>query len=133
MKFNDVKLPSNKNFGTFFGSIFLLIAAYFFIFTSSKIYFTFLLIGILFFIIAFTFPVILKPLNIMWMFIGFVLSLIVSPIVLGIIYFLMFTPYAMFMKIFGRDYLRIKNRNFSSFWRNREPAGPGPDSFKEQF
>jgi len=133
MKFQDIKLPSNKKFGTFFGFVFLILASYFHLFTESILDIYFVIISGFFFLITYTFPIILKPLNILWMYIGFILSLIVSPIVLGIIYFLMFTPYAIFMKIFGRDYLRITNRKFSSFWRKRDPSGPGPDSFKEQF
>ena len=133
MKFQDIKLPTNKNFGTFFGFIFLILGTYFYVFTESTLEIYFFIISAAFFLSAFLFPSILKPLNIAWMFIGFILSMIISPIVLGIIYFLMFTPYAIFMKIFGRDYLRIHDKKFSSFWRKREPAGPGADSFKEQF
>jgi hypothetical protein len=68
-----------------------------------------------------------------WMALGHLLGRIVSPIVLGLIFFVLITPVALLGRIAGRDPLRIKPRAISSYWINREPAGPAPDSFKNQF
>jgi hypothetical protein len=53
--------------------------------------------------------------------------------VLGAIFFLLLSPIAILMRIFGRDELKIKKRDVSSYWVERQPHGPSPESFKEQF
>jgi len=67
------------------------------------------------------------------MALGHLLGRIVSPIVLGLIFFVLITPVALFGRVAGRDPLRLKPRAISSYWVKREPAGPTPDSFKNQF
>ena len=75
---------------------------------------------------------VLLPLNKLWMRFGFLLGMIVSPIVLGVIFFGMFTPIAVLMRMSGRDELRLKFNNKASHWISRdEPVKP--DSFKHQF
>ena len=78
---------------------------------------------------------VLHPLNVAWMWFGGVLHRIVSPIVLGIIFFGVFTPVALIFKLRGRDAL---NRRFeslqSSYWLHRTPPGPDAErSFPRQF
>jgi hypothetical protein len=55
----------------------------------------------------------------------------VSPIVLGIIFFLLITPVAIITRLFGRDELLIKKREVPSYWIEKEAIDP--DSFKDQF
>ena len=63
---------------------------------------------------------------------GLLLGIIVSPIVLGIIFFGLFTPIAMLMRMSGRDELRLKSVQKTSHWIKRgEPIKSG--SFKHQF
>ncbi len=64
---------------------------------------------------------------------GLGLGKIVSPIVLGIMFFLMITPLAIGMKLFKRDVLFLKKRKTKSYWINRNPQGPDSESFKNQF
>ena len=61
------------------------------------------------------------------------MGLIISPVVLGLIYFGMFTPLAVVLRLKGRDELRLKNKNLKSNWIVREPLGPSPESFKDQY
>ena len=75
----------------------------------------------------------LLPLNKLWMSLGLLLGMIVSPIVLGIIFFGMFTPISQLMKLFGRDELRLKLKNRGSHWRLKELTSTPPESFKNQF
>ena len=64
--------------------------------------------------------------------IGFLIGMIVSPIILGIIFFGLVTPYGVVMRMFGRDELRLKTTNKLSYWIIRsEPIEP--ESFKRQF
>jgi hypothetical protein len=63
---------------------------------------------------------------------GLLLSKIVSPIVFGIIFFGLFTPIAILMRLWGRDELRLKFKRKTSHWISRsEPIQA--DSFKQQF
>ena len=66
------------------------------------------------------------------MMLGFILGLIVSPIVLGIIFFGLFTPVAILMSILGRDELRLKPSVQSTHWVERK-LDQQSGSFKNQF
>lgn len=68
-----------------------------------------------------------------WMVFGDFLGRVISPIILALIFFVLITPVALLGRIAGRDPLRLKPRAISSYWVKREPAGPTPDSFKNQF
>ena len=126
-------LPSNKNFGFFFSIIFLLIGIYFYFVGALNIGIAFLLLATIFFILTFLRSDLLAPLNKLWMRLGLVLGLIISPIVLGIIYFGLFTPIALLMRLFSRDELRLKLLPRSSFWRIRKNSKQIVESFKNQF
>ena len=62
---------------------------------------------------------------------GLLLSLIISPIILGIIYFIIFTPIGIFMKLFGRDELFLKNKKKTTYWSDIEDKKTL--NFKDQF
>ncbi len=88
----------------------------------------------LFLVVAVTAPSILAPLNKLWLKLGLLLHRVVSPIVLGIMFFLVITPMGLLMKVFGKDPLRLRfDRGASTYWIAREPPGPPPDSFSDQF
>ena len=72
------------------------------------------------------------PLNKLWMRFGLLLGMIVSPIVLGVVFFVVFTPIAFVMRLSGRDQLRLKFRERQSYWIKRD-ASVLADSFKNQF
>tara|TARA_B100000768_G_C11273257_1_gene374524 strand:+ start:1618 stop:2001 length:384 start_codon:yes stop_codon:yes gene_type:complete len=126
-------LPSNKNFGFFFSIIFLLIGIYFYFVGALNIGIALLLLATIFFILTVLRSDLLLPLNKLWMRLGLVLGLIISPIVLGIIYFGLFTPIALLMRLFSRDELRLKLLPRSSFWRIRKNSKQIVESFKNQF
>ena len=133
MKLSDVKLPSNRSFGFLFSVIFLTSAILLIIndiFISSYVTFTF---GFLFFLIAILKADILLPLNKAWMMFGLLLGRVISPIVLGFIFFGLFTPYSLVMKLFGRDELRLKLVERTSHWKERSLNKSQTDSFKQQF
>lgn len=76
----------------------------------------------------------LAPLNRAWMKLGLLLHKVVSPIVLGGMYFLVFTPFAIVMRLAGRDALRRRfEPDAPSYWIDRTPPGPAPDSLPDQF
>lgn len=132
MKFSDIELPSNKKFGFFFTFVFGLLAVY--LYTKELISWTYImsLAALVFLVLSVVKAEILLPLNKLWMRFGLLLSMIVSPIVLGAIFFGLFTPIALLMRFSGRDELRLKFYKKPSHWIVRsEPIKS--ESFKQQF
>ena len=125
--------PSNKKFGLFFSGIFALMTAYAYLKFRSEFAIFELMTSALFAIAAFLTPQILTPLNRLWFSLGLLLGKIVSPIALGLIFFLLITPVALVARLFGRDELKIKKRTVKSYWVDRSPPGPPSDSFKNQY
>jgi len=76
---------------------------------------------------------ILNYLNKSWMKLGYFLGKIISPIVLGVIYFVIFTPVSLLMKLFKRDELRIKLKRRDTFWKNKDILKKEGIKFKQQF
>ena len=133
MKFSDIELPSNKKFGTVIGLFLALVSLYFFYINNIHFGIFFIFISIILLVITSIKPVLLTNLNKVWMFIGFILSKIVNPLVLGIIFFIIITPIGIFLRVIGRDELKIKNASSSSFWESKENAKVEPESYKNQF
>jgi hypothetical protein len=70
----------------------------------------------------------------LWLRFGALMHRIISEIALGIVYFGVITPYALVMRLFGRDALLLRKRSArQSYWVRREPPGPSPDSFHNRF
>jgi len=133
MNLDEQKLPSNKNFGIFFSIIFGSLSL--FLYFKSNILMS-VLLGIFsatFLCISFIKSELLAPFNNMWINLGILLGKIVSPIVLGAVFFFIFTPLAIIMRIFNRDELYLKLKDRESHWRIRSPNEPSPESFKNQF
>ena len=132
MKFSDIELPSNKKFGFFFTFVFAILAFYFLFIDSILWAQALAVLAVLFLLITVIIPQVLLPLNKLWMRLGLLLGMIVSPIVLGIIFFGLVTPYGVIMGMFGRDELRLKFTKKSSHWISRSESIKS-DSFKNQF
>lgn len=133
MNHNSNELPSNRKFGFFFTFVFFISAIYFFYQDKETVYLVLGSIGLLFFLIAIIKDSLLLPLNKLWMRFGMLLGMIVSPIVLAILFFIMFTPIAIGMRIFKRDELRLRSLNVESYWKIRDQANLNVTSFKQQF
>jgi hypothetical protein len=128
----DIKLPSNFNFGIFFGFIFLIFSLYFYYKTSLLFYFC-LPLSLAFFLLAFFNPEFLSPFNLGWMKFGIFLGSIVNPIILCFIFFLIFTPIGLLMRVCGRDQLSLKNIKRKSYWKKRDKNNDKFSTFKNQF
>ena len=134
MKLSDVELPSNRKFGFFFCMIFAALGVYSYLEDRMIVAFLFFGFSLLFLFITLVKADTLLPLNKLWMQFGFLLGMIVSPIVLGIIFFGLFTPIGIVMRLFGRDELRLKfKKKKQSYWIVRGSVTNQEDNFKNQF
>ena len=116
---DDLDLPSNKKFGFFFSLILLALYLYLLFFNNLNYYQILALSLILVFISIFS-PNILTKANFLWFKFGLVLSKLFSPIILSVIFFIIITPVAIFMKIINRDLLKLKKKNEKSYWEKYE-------------
>ena len=132
MKFTEIKLPSNKKFGYFFSLFFLIVSLYFIYLSNYRVGTTVAIIAILFLTITLFNADLLLPLNKLWMYFGFLLGIIISPIVLGVIFFGLFTPYSILMSIMRRDELNLKYIKKKSHWVFRSQTAQ-QTNFKQQF
>ncbi|WP_440924741.1 SxtJ family membrane protein [Candidatus Pelagibacter sp.] len=126
---DDVKISSNRSFGIVFFIVFLLIALYPLINTGEFRLWS-LIISFIFLILGILNSKILTPLNKLWFKFGIFLGKIVSPIIMGIIFFFVVTPIGVLMRFFGKDVLNLKYNNNKSYWIDKT----GPKSkMKNQF
>ena len=93
----------------------------------------FLTLGIVCLLITLFNPKILLPFNKLWMQFGFLLGIFISPIVLGLIFFGLFTPISLLMRLFRRDELEIKFIKKNSYWKKRDVNTIKPITFEQQF
>ena len=132
MKFSEIELPSNRKFGFFFTFVFAVAATYFYYSANATWAYVFIAAGLLFLLVTLVKSNALLPLNKLWMRFGLLIGMIVSPIVLGVIFFGVFSPIAMLMRLSGRDELRLKFTKKASHWISRGEAIKSV-SFKHQF
>jgi len=104
------------------------------LFVGRAIRFWSLAVCAIFLVCALVFPSVLAPLNRVWLRFGLLLHKIVSPVVLGIMFYLVITPIGLLMRALGKDPLRLKfDKQSNSYWIERVPPGPTPESLKDQF
>ena len=130
---NQIELPSNRKFGFFFTFIFAVLATYFFHIESTVFLYGFAITSILFLTVTLVHAESLSRLNRLWMAFGLLLGKIVSPVVMAIIFFGLFSPISLLMRLLGRDELRLKLNKRTSHWRIRNHADGINNHFKNQF
>ena len=126
---NEIKISSNRNFGIVFFIVFLVIAIYPLV-NYSEIRVWSLILSFLFLILGLINSKILTPFNKLWFKFGIFLGKIISPFVMGIIFFFVVTPIGFIMRLLSKDILNLKFNNENSYWIKKT----GPISkMKNQF
>ena len=126
---DEIKLGSNRSFGIVFFIVFVLIAIYPII-NQEEVRLWSLIISFLFLFLGLLNSKILTPLNKLWFKFGILLGKIISPIIMGIIFFLVVTPIGLLMRLLGKDLINLKYNNNKSYWIEKK----GPKSkMKNQF
>jgi len=126
---DDVKISSNRNFGIVFFIVFLVIAFYP-LKNSGDARVWSLIISLIFLILGLLNSKILTPLNNLWFKFGLFLGKIISPAIMGIIFFLVVTPIGFIMRVLGKDLLNLKYNKDKSYWVEKVPP---KSKMKNQF
>ena len=126
---SNIKVSSNRSFGIVFFIFFLIIGLYPLI-NSGEIRIWFILISLVFLILGLLNSSLLSPLNLLWFKLGIFLGKIVSPLIMGIIYFLVVTPIGLIMKIIKKDMLNLKFNSKKSYWIKKSGS---KNNMKKQF
>ena len=129
---NDAKISSNKSFGIVFSIFFALVAIYIF-YKYGNINYVLIFLSLFFLTLGLINSIVLTPLNILWFKFGILLSKIVSPIVMGFIFFVVVTPLSLLAKIVRKDFLKLDkktNKKNQSYWIEKEKY---KHSMRDQF
>ena len=112
---NELKISSNKSFGIVFFIFFLLVSLYPLL-KNENIRIWSLIIALIFLVLGLFNSKILSPLNQLWFKFGLILGKIISPVIMGIIFFGVVTPIGFLMKILNKDLLSLKFNKEKSYW-----------------
>ena len=112
---DQLKVSSNKSFGIVFFIFFLLVSLYPLL-KNENIRIWSLIIALIFLVLGLFNSKILSPLNLLWFKFGLILGKIVSPVIMGIIFFGVVTPIGVLMKILNKDLLSLKFNKEKSYW-----------------
>jgi hypothetical protein len=128
------KLSSNRSFGFVIGGAFLVIGVIPLLHAPYEPRWWAIAIAVIFAGLAQIRPDLLTPLNKLWLRFGLLLHKIVSPLILGLLFYTTVLPVGLLMRAFGKDPMRQrKDPNAVSYWVLREPPGPTPESMTQQF
>ena len=126
----SVKISSNRSFGLLFFIVFLAISLWPLKSQEDLRLWAFIL-ALVFFVLGILNSKFLTPLNKLWMKFGIFLGSIISPFVMGVVFFMVVTPIGLIMRFLGKDLLRIKKSKFvSTYWISREKQS---NTMKKQF
>lgn len=130
-KFNDKK--EWKKFGIGL-SIILAIIATIQIFTGRELYFYFYCAGICILLISFILPILLKPVFILFSYIGFILGWFMTRVILSILFYIILTPIGAISKLFGKKYLEMQvDKNRESYWIDKPEHNQEIKNYEQQF
>lgn len=134
-KRDDVKTPSERSFGITFAAVFALLAAFSYWHRGASTTFAVTIaVSIVFAVATLIAPRILRPLNLIWLKFGLLLHKIVNPVIMGILFFGIFTPMGVVMRIFGVDFLRTKKKQAAmGYWIAKGDDAIPDSSMKNQF
>ena len=126
---DEIKISSNRSFGKVFFIVFLLIALYPLL-KGNDLRIWSLVISFIFLILGLINSKILTPLNRLWFKFGLLLGKFISPLIMGIIFFIVVTPIGIIMRLLKKDLLNLKYNKKETYWIDKS----GPKSkMKNQF
>ena len=130
------RMGSERGFAIVFAVVFLIIAAVKGLVADSAPVWVglWVVLAALMLFLGFVFPRALRPLNVAWFRFGLLLHKVVSPLVMGLVFYVTVTPIGLIMRLLGKRPLRLRfDPAAESYWIERRPPGPAPGSFSNQF
>lgn len=128
-----VAMPSDQRFGLVFALIFLTFGFWPAIRHGETIRWWPLAIGALFGLTAYFNAKALAPFNRLWFQLGIAMHAVMSPVIMGVLFFGVLLPFALVLKALGKDPLRLRASSDATYWISRDPPGPCKGSMKQQF
>ena len=129
MNYKDIKIGSNRSFGVVFFIVFLLIGLWP-ILKGNELRIWSIVISLIFLTLGILNSKILTPFNKAWFRFGIFLGNFISPIIMGIVFFLVVTPTGLIMKLFRKDLINLRKNNSSTYWIEKKDI---KSSMKNQF
>ena len=128
-----VKAGSDRGFGFVFAGFFTLVSALSW-WRGHTGWHWMLPLAAAFLAVALVYPSLLSPLNKLWLKFGLLLYKVMNPLILGLLFFITITPIGVVMRLFGKDFLRLKrDAGAPSYWLAREQREPKAESLRDQF
>lgn len=124
---------SNRNFGLVFSAVFAFFGLWPLLRHGDPPRWWMFAVAVAFLVLALFAAQLLAPLNRLWFKLGLAMHGVVSPLVMGLLFYGAVTPMGLFLRAIGKDLLRLKREDVSSYWIMREPRGPAAGSMKNQF
>ena len=130
---HEVKAGSERALGIVFAVVFMIVGLWPLI-GGGAIRLWALIVAGVFMALGCLAPKLLKPLNWLWFRFGLLLHKVMNPLIMALLFFTTVTPIAIIMKIMGKDPLRRKfDPTAKSYWIERQPPGPDPETMRNQF
>jgi hypothetical protein len=128
-----LQISTDRSFGMVFTVFFLLLGLWP-LRKGGPVRWWWVALGVAFVAIALVRPAVLHPLNLAWAKLSLRLARIVNPVVMGLLFFLAITPVALMLRLLGKDSLRLRfDPAAGSYWLQRQPPGPAPETMSNQF
>ena len=129
----EVEVSSDRTFGVVFAVFFLAVSLWPLLRGGRPRWWSLPVSGA-FLLIALARPGLLHAANVLWARLAVILNKVVSPVVTALLFYLLFTPVGTLMRLSGKDPLRLKfESNQKSYWIERRPPGPPPETMTQQF
>lgn len=127
------KLSSNRSFGLIVFAILSVIGVFQLVEGKSS-YIFYIIVSGYFLFFALIAPALLEPLNRLWFSLGYFLHMVINPVILAILFFGIFTPIGITIRLIDRKFFHLRfDPGAESYWIERVPHGPAPNSMANQF
>lgn len=130
----NVVRGSDRSHGLVFATVFLIVALWPLTGDDGSVRFWALGVAAIFTVVAVVRPTLLAPVNRLWFLLGLALHYVVSPLVMGAVFFLTVLPVGLIRRLFVRDPLRLRpDPSAASYWVVKDHPVPPPGSMTRQF